>query len=293
MTSMIRSVLFVPGNQPERINKAVATAADAVILDLEDAVPIDDKNNARDVIKKALPRHRHRRLWVRVNGPDTRWIWKDIDAVTVEGIGGIMIPKLESPDQVSMIYEHLSKIIQKRAIDLKDFFFIPLIETALSVENAYRIALSAVSYNNKSMLAFGAADFTTDMGVNLSNTGEELRYPRARVAIACRAASGLRPLDTPYMIDIKDRDGLRKDAQRARDLGFQGKLCVHPVQVEVVNDVFSPTETEIDFAKRVLAAYEAAIKDGKAAVQLDGKFIDPPVVERARQIIEWENSLPE
>jgi citrate lyase subunit beta/citryl-CoA lyase len=288
---MIRSVLFVPGNQPDRIKKAAATPADAVIVDLEDAVPLDKKKIARDVVVEALQQHGDRKLWVRVNSPDTEWIFEDIEAVTTEGIGGIMVPKLETPDQVAMIYEHILKINQKRTIDLKTFFFIPLIETALSVQNTYRIAESVKMYNDKTILAFGAADFTTDMGINFSSTGEELRYPRARIAIASRAANVLRPLDTPYMIDIKDREGLKNDAQRARDLGFQGKLCVHPIQVEVVNDVFSPDASEIDFAKRVLSAYEAAVKDGKAAVQLDGKFIDPPVVERAKQIINWENDL--
>lgn len=286
-TAMLRSVLFVPGNQPDRIDKAAKSAADAVIVDLEDAVPMDEKQAARRSVAEALHRHGDRKLWVRVNGPDTAWIRADIEAVITAGIGGIMVPKLEMPDQVARIVAAIVHQAEKKAIDPAELFFIPLVETALSVENAYHLALSAFERSSNVMLAFGAADFTTDLGINMTTIGTELHYPRARIAVASRAAGIQRPLDTPYMVDIKDREGLKNDAQRARDLGFQGKLCVHPVQVEMVNDVFSPDASEIEFAERVLSAYEAAIKDGKAAVQLDGKFIDPPVVARARQIIEW------
>lgn len=288
MTSMIRSVLFVPGNRPERIEKAIATAADAVIVDLEDAVPMVEKLVARSLVTESLRRYRDRKLWVRVNGPDTEWIHDDIEAVIAAGIGGIMVPKLETANQVDLLFKHIAQHAENIKIDPKEIIFILLVETALSVENAYSIAVSAAGHSHQAMLAFGAADFTTDLGINLTDSGDELMYSRARIAIASRAAGVLRPLDTPYMIDIKDRDGLKKDADRARNLGFQGKLCIHPAQVDVVNNIFSPTPTEIDFAKRVLSAYEMAVKEGKGAVQLDGKFIDPPVVERAKQILEWK-----
>ena len=288
VTSMIRSVLFVPGNQPERIPKAVATGADAVIVDLEDAVPIDEKQAARQVVEEALHRHGYRKLWVRVNGPDSEWILDDIKAVTTPGIGGIMVPKLETPSQVDWVYNRISETIKKLDIELDDIFFVPMVESALSVVNVFGIASASVKHSRLAMLAFGAADFTADLGINLSNTGDELMYPRARIAGASRAAGAKPPLDTPYMIDIKDRGGLKKDAWRARNLGFQGKLCVHPVQVDVVNDVFSPDQAEFDMAARILAAYEAAVKEGKGVVQLDGKLVDPPVVERARQIMQWK-----
>ena len=287
-TAMIRSVLFVPGNQPDRIDKAAKSAADAVIVDLEDAVPMDEKQAARRFVAEALHRHGDRKLWVRVNGPDTDWIQADIEAAITAGIGGIMVPKLEMPEQVAQIVASIAHQADKNAIDPEELFFVPLVETALSVENAYRLALSAFERSSNAILAFGAADFTTDLGINMTTMGTELHYPRARIAVASRAAGIQRPLDTPYMIDIKDREGLKNDALRARDLGFQGKLCVHPLQVEVVNDVFTPSQAEIDFARRALTAFEAAEKAGKGAVQLDGKFIDPPIVERARQIIAWE-----
>ncbi len=285
---MIRSVLFVPGNQPDRIDKAAKSAADAVIVDLEDAVPMDEKQAARRFVGEALHRHRDRRLWVRVNGPDTDWIQADIEAAITAGIGGIMVPKLEMPEQVAQIVASIAQQADKNAIDPEELFFISLVETALSVENAFRLALSASEQCSNVILAFGAADFTTDLGINMTTMGTELHYPRARIAVASRAAGIQRPLDTPYMIDIKDREGLKNDALRARDLGFQGKLCVHPLQVEVVNEVFTPSQAEIDFARRALTAFEAAERAGRGAVQLDGKFIDPPIVERAKQIIEWE-----
>jgi citrate lyase subunit beta/citryl-CoA lyase len=266
----------------------VETGADAVIVDLEDAVPLDEKQKARQAVKEALHLHQLRKLWVRVNGPDTKWIDEDLKSIMTEGIGGIMVPKLETPSQVDGVFDRISETVEKQNIDLDDIFFVPLVETALSVENVFGIARASVDHSRLAMLAFGAADFTADLGINLSNTGDELIYPRARIAVASRAAGAKSPLDTPYMIDIKDRDGLKKDARRARNLGFQGKLCLHPVQVDVVNDVFSPDQAEIDMATRILAAYEAAVKEGKGAVQLDGKLVDPPVVERARQIMQWE-----
>lgn len=288
-TPIIRSVLFVPGNQPRLINKAMATAADRVIIDLEDAVPADEKQATRRVVNEALLQNPDRSLWVRVNGPDTKWIHDDLAAVMVSGIGGIMVPKLETPSQVAAVCRWISKNTKPQEIDIEKLFFIPLIETALSVENAYGIAIESVKYGKNAQLAFGAADFTTDMGINLTNTGDELMYPRARIAVASRAAGVRAPMDTPYMVDIRDTENLRADAKRARTLGFQGKLCVHPSQVDVVNNVFSPKQSEIEFAGRVIAAYDTAIREGKGAVQLDGKFVDAPVVERARQIVDWKN----
>ncbi len=289
-TTIIRSVLFVPGNQPDRINKAMATEADVVIMDLEDAVPKEEKKMARSVVREKLNQNQNRKMWVRVNGPDTKWIRDDIEAVTTQGISGIMVPKLEKPNQAAVVYKYITECGEKQEFDLRELVFIPLIETALSVQNAYNIATASIDSGNIFTLAFGAADFTADMGINMTDTGEELNYPRAKIAVACRAAGIRPPLDTPYMINIKDTEGLEKDAQRARNLGFQGKLCVHPAQLEVVNDVFSPSQAEIEFAKRVIDAYERATREGRGAVQVDGKLVDPPIMERARQIVKWENS---
>ena len=141
------------------------------------------------------------------------------------------------------------------------------------------------------MAAFGAADYTLDMGIELTREGGELAYPRARIAVASRAAGLVPPLDTPFMIDLKDTDGLQTDALRAKQLGFQGKLCIHPNQIRPCNEVFSPTSEEIGYAERVVRAYEESLARGVGAFQLDVKFIDAPVVERCRRVIQLADSV--
>ncbi len=140
--------------------------------------------------------------------------------------------------------------------------------------------------NRDVIIAFGAADYTLDLGISLTREGRELDYPRTRLPIASKAAGIGPPLDTPWMVDLKDIDGLVADAQKAKAYGFQGKIVIHPTQIQPCHDVFTPTQAEIDYARKIVEAFEAAERDGKAAIQLDGKFIDYPVVERARRTIE-------
>ncbi len=135
-------------------------------------------------------------------------------------------------------------------------------------------------------VAFGAADYSLDLGMEITKQGSELNYPRARIAVSCRAAGLEPPLDTPFMIDLKDTEGLKADAIRAKQLGFQGKLCIHPNQILACHAVFSPSKEEIQHAEKVIQAFEEAEAEGVAAIQLDGKFIDYPVVERARRTME-------
>jgi citrate lyase subunit beta/citryl-CoA lyase len=160
-----------------------------------------------------------------------------------------------------------------------------LIESARGVQEVFRIFSEALAPERACLAAFGAADYSLDVGINLSRDGAELHYPRSRIAVACRAAGKEPPIDTPFMIDLKDIDALRADALRAKQLGFQGKLCIHPSQVGPCNEIFSPTAAEIEHARRVVAAFEKSESEGIGALQLDGKFIDYPVVERSRRII--------
>ncbi len=281
----IRSALFVPGNRPDRIDKAVRTEADMVIIDLEDSVPIAEKSSARGIIREKLGKYKDRLITVRVNALETGMVEEDLSAIVEPGLDMIMLPKVQSPEDITEISSLLLKAEKKAGLDPGTVLLIGLIETALGVERSYETASVHTAYPRLYTLAFGAADFCLDMGIRLSKTGEELDYPRARIAVACRAARLDPPLDTPFMVDIKDKEALEADILRARRFGFGGKLCIHPSQVESCNRLFSPSEEEVAFAKRVVSAFEAAEAEGKAALQVDGKFIDYPIVEQARRIL--------
>ena len=287
--AIIRSMLFVPGNRPDRINKALDTKADVVIIDLEDAVPPSEKADSRQTVRKKLNELPDRPVFVRINGMETEFFSKDLEAVVTHALSGLMLPKVESGYQVEQIHSQLLKLEKTTGIEPGKIPIVPLIETALGVRNVYLIASDQNKHGCLLTLSFGAADFTMDMGINMTDSGKELDYPRARIAIACRAAGLRPPIDTPYMINIKDTASITTDAERARRLGFQGKLCVHPVQVDICNKVFSPTEEEVIFAKKVIEAFQSAESEGIGVIQINGKLIDLPILERARQIVSMDN----
>jgi citrate lyase subunit beta/citryl-CoA lyase len=288
----IRTALFVPGNRPDRVDKAVGTAADVVIIDLEDAVPYSQKKETRHVVREKILDYQERPVFVRVNALDTEFFKEDLNAVVVEGLACIIVPKVEAAAQIQEINHGLLKVEEDKGLRPGSVSIIPLIESALAVENVFHIVSQRTDPQRLFTVAFGAADFALDMGFEITKTGEELLYPRARITVACRAAGVEPPLDTPFMIDLKDREALEADIKRACRFGFQGKLCIHPNQVDICNRLFSPTNEEIEYAQKVIEAFDAAEADGTAAIQLEGKFIDYPVVERCRRILKISKLLP-
>jgi citrate lyase subunit beta/citryl-CoA lyase len=281
----IRTALFVPGNRPDRVDKAVDTAADVVIIDLEDAVPYSQKKETRPVVREKILDYQERPVLVRINALDTEFFQEDLDAVLVEGLSCVMVPKVETAAQILEINRGLLEVEAKKGMRPGSVSIIPLIESALAVENVFQIVSQRTDPERLFTVAFGAADFALDMGFEITKTGEELFYPRARIAVACRAAGVKPPLDTPFMIDLKDPEALEADIKRACRLGFQGKLCIHPNQIDICNRLFSPTTEEIEYAQKVVQAFDEAEAGGSAAIQLDGKFVDYPVVERCRRIL--------
>jgi len=288
----IRTALFVPGNRPDRVDKAVGTAADVVIIDLEDAVPYSQKEETRPVVRQKVLEYAERPVFVRVNALDTEYFQEDLKAVVVQGLACIIVPKIETADQIDEINQALLKAEENKGLPPGSVSIIPLIESALAVENVFKIVSRKTDPQRLFTVAFGAADFALDMGFTLTKTGEALFYPRSRIAVACRAAGVEPPLDTPFMIDLKDLDALEADTKRACRLGFQGKLCIHPNQIDICNRLFSPTEAEIEYAQKVIQAFEAAEADGTAAIQVEGRFIDYPVVERSRRILKISKKIP-
>lgn len=282
----IRTALFVPGNRPERVDKAINTDADAVIIDLEDAVPLSEKRETRRLVRdKVLQYNKYKKIFVRINALSSELARGDLNEVVVEGLSGIMIPKVDKAWHIQEINALLLEEERTKEIRPGIITVIPLIESASAVEHVFQIVSEKSDPERLFTVAFGAADFTLDMGIEITKTGEELFYPRSRIAVACRAAKVEPPLDTPFMIDLTDREALENDIKRAKQLGFQGKLCIHPNQVEVCNQLFSPTQEEIKHAQRVIQAFNEAEASGVAAIQLDGKFVDYPVVDHSRRIL--------
>ena len=281
----LRSALFVPGTRPDRIDKALATGADAVIIDLEDAVPRSQKAQTRETVTRRLASLSSAKVIVRVNGLDTEFFSDDIEQMVHAGASALIIPKVQSAEDVFSIHQALLRVETARDLRPGHIAIIALIETARGVENVSQIARTDIRPPRLYSLAFGAADYTLDLGIEITASGNELHYARSRLPIACRAAGLAPPLDTPFMTDLKDPAALQADALRARQLGFQGKLCIHPNQIEVVNRVFSPTHSQIQQALKVIEAFEAAEADGQAAVQVDGMFVDYPVAAHARRIL--------
>ena len=287
----LRTALFVPATRPDRVDKALSAGADVVIIDLEDAVAHALKAEARETARQKITEHAQRNLMVRVNALGSGHNQKDLEAIVDDSLSSIMLPKVDSPEHIQEIHQRLLSCERLRGMPPGSLGIMALIESALGVQNVFRIFSGVLAPDRALWAAFGAADYSLDVGITMSRDGAELHYPRSRIAVACRAAGKEPPIDTPFMIDLKDLDALRADARRAKQLGFQGKLCIHPSQVGPCNEIFSPTAEEIAYARRVVEAFEKSESEGVGALQLDGKFIDYPVVERSRRVIRLAASI--
>lgn len=262
MTRIARSLLFVPGNRPERFAKAAASGAHEVVIDLEDAVAPDDKSLARDAVMEWLSTARGN-VMVRVNGADTPWFVKDLEMMSTLPDVPIMLPKADREN------------VQELVLNLEGRSIVALIETTRGVKELPQIA--AVSEVNR--LAFGSVDFSVETGI--SDTGEAMTSIRNQFVLESCYAGLIPPVDG-VDLEIEDAGGMRDASLRSKTLGFGGKLCIHPRQVAAVNAAFLPSDTEIDWAERVIAAME---KSQGGATSVDGKMVDKPVVVKAERIL--------
>lgn len=278
---LLRTMLFTPGNNMRMIQKAGTLGADAIILDLEDAVPMADKETARIFVRDSIEdlSVKGSYLLVRINALTSGLAEQDLEWVVQKGLVGIVLPKVESRDDVLEIARLIDQQ-EKKGIEPASQLLIPILETAKGVLNAHEIATAS---QRVIAIAFGAIDFARDMGISLSREGTELLYARSRVAISARAA-GVQAIDTPW-IDIADEEGLVQEAKMARQLGFRGKLLIHPSQIEPVNRVFSPSESEMEYAKKVVEAFQRAEARGLGAISLEGKMIDIANFHQAEELI--------
>lgn len=279
--SVFRSFLFAPGNHPRRVEKALSLDADATILDLEDACPIAEKVATRAVVVAAYQRPRRARGYVRVNAMSTEWGYGDIVAVVQKGVDGIVLPKLETVDEIRAADWLVANLERERGLARGAIDVVPIIETGKGLANIRAICAAGTRLKR---IAFGAGDFTLDMSITWTRSEAELLPYRAECVLASRAGGIEPPIDTVW-VDLKDPEGFRQSVVQIKGLGFQGKMCIYPDQVPVVNELLAPSAAEVAWSRRVVAAFAEAEKAGSASIQLDGKFIDYPIVYRAERMI--------
>ena len=281
-TGPFRTLLFAPGNHPRRVEKALCLKADAVILDLEDAVAIAEKVATRAIVVDALQSERSGLGYVRVNAYDTDFCFGDLLVVVAKGVDGIVLPKVETSAQLRSVDWVVSQLEREKRLPLGSIDIIPIIETGKGVANVHDIASAGTRIKR---LSFGAGDYTKDMAMRWTRHEGELAHARAEIAVASRAAGLEAPLDTVW-IHIKETDGCIKSAELVCDMGYQGKLCIHPDQVDPVNAVFTPSDEDVDFAEKVVKAFEEAEAQGLASIQVDGYFVDYPIVDQAQRTLD-------
>jgi citrate lyase subunit beta/citryl-CoA lyase len=271
-----RTRLYIPGNNPKMMINAGIYGSDAIILDLEDAVHPAKKTEAAILVRNALREvdFYGAEKMVRINPiPDGL---KDLKYIVPFGVHSIVIPKCESPDDILFVEQRIQKLTGQP----NSIYLIPIIESALGVENAFEIAVSS---ENIVALAIGLEDYTADIGAQRTEIGNESFFARTRIINAARAA-GVQPLDSVFS-NFDDLQQLAITATNSKALGFAGLGCIHPGQVKTVNDSFSPSEKEIEKAKKIVFAFYEAEKEGKGVVAVDSKMVDAPVVKRAQKTI--------
>lgn len=282
----MRSMLFIPGNNPGMLINADVYGADALILDLEDAVAPDQKDAARILVRNAVNalKYKNAAIIVRVNPLDTAYFDSDIAMAVALRPAMIMPTKVSGADYVREVCARIAA--REEQSGKGGIGLIPLIETAEGIENAFEIARADARVK---ALLLGAEDYSSDIRALRSKAGDEIAYARGRIVNAARAA-GIDAYDTPFT-DVNDDEGLARDALLARGMGFTGKAAISPRHVHSVNEAFTPSASEIEYAREVLSAIREGASRGAGAVSLRGKMIDKPVVERARRVLETARAL--
>ena len=271
MPVVMRSVIFTPGNNVELVGKARNLTADVIALDLEDSVPPAEKMRAREVVAEniKLVAESGADVYARVNAWDTGLIVGDLQAIVQAGLSGIVIPKTETPDDVIRAAKLLTELEKNRGMEVGTVQLQLLIESARGVMFAYDCGMAS---NRVNSLVFGAVDYTRDMRVKLSATGEEVSYARSSVAVAARAAN-IVAIDPPWPA-FADTEGFARHSKQGSQLGYEGRMLIHPNQIEPAQEIYAPSKEDVDYAREVVAMFEEGVKEGKASVALRGKMID-------------------
>ena len=277
-----RTILFVPGGNDKLLKKGLSLEVDGLILDLEDSVTQDRKASAREAVTEALKNAEFgsKEKVVRINALATDYGREDIKRVVRGKPDTLLVPKIDGAEDIKTYDRLISKVEKKEGLPVGEIGLIALIESPLGIINIEAIATASPRMQG---LLFGAADFTRETRGKITGDRQELYYPLMRILLAARIA-GIDALDTPYF-DINDPAGLERHALQAKNMGYDGKALIHPSQVEIINRIFTPTREEINYARRVIEAFQAARAAGKGAVQLDGNLIENVHVAMAERIL--------
>jgi citrate lyase subunit beta/citryl-CoA lyase len=277
----------MPGNNPGMLQNAAILGADSIILDLEDAVSIPEKDSARILVREAIKNmdYSNVEVVVRVNPLDTEFGHLDVDMVSRFRPDALMLPKADE-DEIKLVDDMLRKIEKEEGFEENTIKVIPIVETAFGLENVYNIIKAS---KRVAAVLLGGEDLTADLGIKRTKEGEEIFYARNKVATACKALK-VDAIDTPYT-DTNDYQGLKKDTEKGKSLGMTGKASINPRQIDTIHSVFAPTEDEIKHALRILDAMEEAKKEGKGVFSVDGKMVDAPIISRALNVVELAKLL--
>ena len=285
---LLRSLIFVPGNRRDMLEKARDFDADVIVADLEDSVPPAEKLNGRQIVKELADSlsGRGQKVMVRVNSLATGLTQDELSSLIGPHLYGISVGKVESTWDIKEYHRITSALENKAGLEPGHLKLIPWIENSRAITRVYDIATASPRVV---ALAFGAEDYTDDMDIERTDEGEEVYFPRAMVAMEARAA-GVVALDSPY-VRYRDEDGLKKDVELARQLGFKGKFAIHPAQLNIINKAFSPPPKGVEYARRVVNAWAEAEASGRGSTSLDGRMIDVPVVKRARNLLALADAI--
>jgi citrate lyase subunit beta/citryl-CoA lyase len=275
-------MLFAPANRPDLVGKALASGTDAVLVDLEDSVPLEAKAAARDGLR-ALPRT-DVPMYVRVNGAETGLLWEDVVAAGQAGVAGIVVAKAEDPDLFRRIDGALTALELAAGRAPGSTHLIPLIESAIGVRQTYDLCTSAPRVVSVLFGSGEQGDLVADLGCEWTPEGTGLLHARSQVLLSARAAGIQAPMDAVFM-NFRDSDALRVECELARRLGYVGKTAIHPAQVPVIHDVFTPPAAEVERQRRILAAFDRAVAEGSASISVDGRMVDYAVARTARTVL--------
>ena len=281
---MRRTMLYLPGNNPNMLTRGYLFGSDGLILDLEDAVAMSEKDTARILVSHFLEQGEfgNCEVTVRINGVDTEYWKNDLAAVVpFKSLNGIRAPKVDDANTVKILDEELSSIEEKNGIPVGRTQIFCLLETAKGIWNAYDIACASPRV---AAIIPGGEDLTADLKTSRSKEGTELEWARRMLVFAARAA-GVDPLDTVFP-RVSDDDGLRRETEFIKQLGFSGKSIIHPNQISIIHEVFNPTEQVIEKALKIVNAAKEAVARGQGAVSVDGRMVDIPVVKRAEYVLQ-------